>query len=179
MRLKSNVLSPWFEWPQKTGAAWATWRVFWILRNGCLVVKFPGRLTFGEDCSSFLADLVEVEAVTFSTCPGMVKWCQHLEDHLWVVRPLLIALGLFTIMQIGFFVVEESEGRIKGEEATKQCNEHPTYRWPDNWKPWMASSISRKYPFQRLVLLDRDFQDSLSAQKACLCCLKDFQVTNT
>ncbi|KAJ0031624.1 hypothetical protein Pint_12422 [Pistacia integerrima] len=113
VRLKDNVLSPRFEWPRKTGGAWATGRICWVLPNGCLVVKFPGRLTFGEDCSSFLADPAEVEVVTFSTCPGMVKKYQHLEDHHWVVRPLLIALGLFTAMKMGFFVGRKVRGGSK------------------------------------------------------------------
>ncbi|KAJ0091535.1 hypothetical protein Patl1_12483 [Pistacia atlantica] len=113
VRLKDNVLSPRFEWPRKAGGAWATGRICWVLPNGCLVVKFPGRLTFGEDCSSFLADPAEVEAVTFSTCPGMVKKYQHLEDHHWVVRPLLIALGLFTAMKMGIFVGRKVRGGSK------------------------------------------------------------------
>ncbi|KAJ0091537.1 hypothetical protein Patl1_12481 [Pistacia atlantica] len=81
------------------GGAWATGRICWVLPNGCLVVKFPGRIE--EDY--FLADPAEVEAVTFSTCPGMVKKYQHLEDHHWVVRPLLIALGLFAAKEMGIF----------------------------------------------------------------------------
>lgn len=104
VRVKANVLSPRFEWPHKTGGAWATGKIWWILPNGCLVVKFPGRFTFGGECSSFLADPAEVEAVSFNTCPGMVKKYQHLEDFHWAVRPLLIALGLFTAMKVGFFV---------------------------------------------------------------------------
>ncbi|KAJ0031622.1 hypothetical protein Pint_12420 [Pistacia integerrima] len=103
VRLKGNVLIPRFEWPRKAGGAWATGRICWVLPNGCLVVKFPGRIE--EDY--FLADPAEVEAVTFSTCPGMVKKYQHLEDHHWVVRPLLIALGLFAAKEMGIFLLEE------------------------------------------------------------------------
>ncbi|KAJ0030748.1 hypothetical protein Pint_12417 [Pistacia integerrima] len=99
VRVKGNVLIPRFEWPRKMGGAWATGRIFEVLPNGCLVVKFPGRIE--EDY--FLADPAEVEAVTFSTCPGMVKKYQHLEDHHWVVRPLLIALGLFAAKEMGIF----------------------------------------------------------------------------
>lgn len=104
VRLKSNVLSPRFEWPRKRGGAWATGRIWWISPNGCLIVKFPGIPTFKEECSTFLADPAEVELVTFNTCPGMVKKYQHLEDFHWAVRPLLIAFGLFTAMKLGFFV---------------------------------------------------------------------------
>ncbi|KAK9280090.1 hypothetical protein L1049_013775 [Liquidambar formosana] len=104
VRLKANVFSPRFEWPRRTGGAWATGRLCLVLPNGCLVVKFPGRLDFGDECSSFLADPAEVEVVSFSTCPGMVKKYQHLEDFHWAVRPLLVALGLFTAMKLGFFM---------------------------------------------------------------------------
>ncbi|KAJ0091536.1 hypothetical protein Patl1_12482 [Pistacia atlantica] len=116
VRLKDNVLSPRFEWPRKAGGAWATGRICWVLPNGCLVVKFPGRIE--EDYS--LADPAEVEAVTFSTCPGMVKKYQHLEDHHWVVRPLLIALGLFAAKEMGIFCWKKSEGWIKPEELESQ-----------------------------------------------------------
>lgn len=103
VRLKGNVLSPRFEWPRKRGGAWATGRICWVLPNGCLIVKFPGRLSFGEQ-SIFLADPAEVEMVSFRTCPDMVKKYEHLEDFHWAVRPLLIALGIFTAMKVGFSV---------------------------------------------------------------------------
>ncbi|KAF9616507.1 hypothetical protein IFM89_029968 [Coptis chinensis] len=103
VRVKENVFSPRFEWPRKRGGEWATGRIWQIIPNGCLVVGFPGRLEFGDACSSFLADPAEVEVVSFSTCPGVVKKYQHLEDFHWAIRPLMIALGLFTAMKLGFF----------------------------------------------------------------------------
>ncbi len=109
--LKANVLSPRFEWPRKRGGAWATGRIWWILPNGCLLVKFPGILTLRDEWSS-IADPAEVEAVAFNTCPGMVKKYQHLEDFHWAVRPLLITLGLFTAMKLGIFVGKKM-GRSK------------------------------------------------------------------
>ncbi|CAK9168493.1 unnamed protein product [Ilex paraguariensis] len=112
VRLKSNIFSPRFEWPRKRGDEWATGKICQVLPNGCLIVKFPGRLTFGDETSNFLADPAEVEMVSFNTCPGMVKKYQHLEDFHWAVRPLLIALGLFTAMKLGFFVGKEM-GRPK------------------------------------------------------------------
>ncbi|KAL3497348.1 hypothetical protein ACH5RR_040080 [Cinchona calisaya] len=102
--LKSDTFSPRFEWPRKRGGEWATGRICQVLSNGCLVVKFPGMLTFGNENSSFLADPAEVKMVSFNTSPGMVKKYQHLEDFHWAVRPLLIALGLFTAMKMGLFV---------------------------------------------------------------------------
>lgn len=104
VRLKANVLSPRFEWPCKRGGAWTTGRIWWILPNGCLIVKFPGRLAFEDQWSTFLADPAEVEVVTFNSCPGIVKKYQHLEDFHWAVRPLLITLGIFTAMRLGIFV---------------------------------------------------------------------------
>lgn len=102
VRLKANVSSPRFDWP-RNAKAWATGRIYQVLSNGCLVVKFPGRFSFGEP-SSYLADPSEVEVVNFSTCEGAVKKYQHLEDFHWAVRPLIIALGLFTALKLGFFV---------------------------------------------------------------------------
>lgn len=101
VRIKASILRPRFEWPRKKGNVWATGRIWWILPNGCLMVKFPGILSFKEECDSYMADPAEVEAVNFSTCPGMVKKYQHLEDFHWSVRPVLIAFGMFTAMKLG------------------------------------------------------------------------------
>lgn len=103
VRLKDNIFTPRFEWPRK-GAVWATGKITHIHPNGCLSVKFPGRLPFGNKQESFLADPDEVEVVSFSTCPGVVQKYQHLEDLHWAVRPLLVALGLFTAVKLGLFV---------------------------------------------------------------------------
>lgn len=99
--LKPNVVSPHFEWPRKKGGMWATGRIHWILPNGCLVVKFPGILIFGDESNEYLADPAEVEVVTFSNCPGILKKYHHLEDLHWAVRPLVIVFGIFTAIKIG------------------------------------------------------------------------------
>ncbi|XWS70442.1 hypothetical protein CRYUN_Cryun03dG0048600 [Craigia yunnanensis] len=112
VRLKSKVLSPRFDWPRKRGGLWATGKICWILPNGCLVVNFPGRISFGEEFGKFLADPAEVEVVSFNNCPGVVKKYQHLEDFHWVVRPLLVALGLFTAIKVGIFIGKRT-GRSK------------------------------------------------------------------
>ncbi|GAB4854591.1 hypothetical protein Ancab_023173 [Ancistrocladus abbreviatus] len=114
VRLKANVFSPRFEWPRKNGGTWATGKIVQIHPNGCLVAKFPGRLVFGKN-NAFLADPAEVEVVSFSTCPGIVQKYQHLEDFHWAVRPLLVALGLFTAMKLGLFV-----GRKIGKSKVKK-----------------------------------------------------------
>ncbi|KAJ0984340.1 hypothetical protein J5N97_002696 [Dioscorea zingiberensis] len=103
MKIRPTVSSPRFDWPKKRGGEWATGRISQILPNGCLVVKFPGRLSFGEP-NSFLADPAEVEVVSFRTCRGVGKKYQHLEDFHWSVRPLLITLGLFAGLKLGFLI---------------------------------------------------------------------------
>ncbi|KAM0973957.1 hypothetical protein ACFX2C_017206 [Malus domestica] len=124
VKLKANVLSPRFEWPRKRKGTWATGKITWILPNGCLVVKFPGMLTFGEENSTFVADPAEVELVTFDTCPGIVKKYQHLEDFHWAVRPLLVALGIFTAMKLGIFVGTKAGGsRVKKQQSGATPNE--------------------------------------------------------
>ncbi|KAJ0031621.1 hypothetical protein Pint_12421 [Pistacia integerrima] len=77
--------------------------ICWVLPNGCLVVKFPGRIE--EDY--FLADPAEVEAVTFSTCPGMVKKYQHLEDHHWACETTSDCVGSLCCQGNGDFLLEE------------------------------------------------------------------------
>ncbi|CAI9771497.1 unnamed protein product [Fraxinus pennsylvanica] len=91
--LNSNVFSPRFEWPRKRGGEWATGRI-----------------------CQFLADPAEGELVSFDTCPGMVKKYQHLEDFHWAVRPLSIALGVFTSMKFGLFIGRKI-GRSKNRKG--------------------------------------------------------------
>ncbi|KAM6585954.1 hypothetical protein CsatB_012956 [Cannabis sativa] len=106
VRLKENIRAPRFEWPRKSGGAFATGRVSQVLPNGCLVVMFPGRFVFalGDKHNSFLADPAEVELVSFDTCPGLVQKYQHIEDFHWAVRPLAIAFGLFAAMKFSLFL---------------------------------------------------------------------------
>lgn len=113
VRLKENVLCPRFEWRRKKGGAWATGRISCILPNGCLVVKFPGMLNLGNESSTFLADPSEVEVVDFKTCPGMIEKYQHVEDHHWAVRPVLIVLGLFTALKLGILVGKKVRRSVK------------------------------------------------------------------
>ncbi|KAK7384687.1 hypothetical protein VNO78_30388 [Psophocarpus tetragonolobus] len=104
VRLKDNVPSPRFEWRRKKGGDWAAGRISWILPNGCLVVKFPGMLPFGNEPNTYLADPSEVEVVEFRTCPGIIEKYQHVEDHHWAIRPVLIAIGLLTALRLGISV---------------------------------------------------------------------------
>ncbi|KAL2471902.1 Protein kinase superfamily protein [Abeliophyllum distichum] len=147
IRLKSNVFSPRFEWPRKRGGEWATGRICQVLPNVCLVVKFPGRLTFGDETSSFLADPAEVELVSFNTCPGMVKKYQHLEDFHWAVRPLLIALGLLTSMKFGHFVGRKI-GRSKNRKGLNHAiqnvqNADGSTAGNTAWRPPKVANIFR------------------------------------
>ncbi|KAI7753785.1 hypothetical protein M8C21_022221, partial [Ambrosia artemisiifolia] len=122
VRLKSNVFSPRFQWVGKRGREWATGRVSQVLPNGCLVVKFPSKLSFGDENSCFLADPAEVELVSFSTSPNMMKKYQHLEDFHWAVRPLLISLGLLTAVKLGLCVskkIRKSNYNSETKEAQR------------------------------------------------------------
>ncbi|KAL2318072.1 hypothetical protein Fmac_031948 [Flemingia macrophylla] len=128
VRPKAGVLTPRFEWHHKRGGAFAAGRISWILPNGCLVVKFPGMLPFGNEPST-LADPSEVEVVEFRTCPGVIEKFQHVEDHHWAVRPLVIAFGLFTAFKFGISIgkkmkrnnkvsaIESESHRVDGKNA--------------------------------------------------------------
>ncbi|RVW65279.1 E3 ubiquitin-protein ligase KEG [Vitis vinifera] len=151
VRLKANVLSPRFEWPRKRGGAWATGRIWQVLPNGCLVVNFPGRLPIGDECSSFLADPAEVELVSFNTSPGLVKKYQHLEDFHWAVRPLLIALGLFSAMKFGIFVGKKiGIGRSKEKRGQSTMTQNESQRLDNQtagnaaWLPQTVAVSSEK-----------------------------------
>ncbi|CAI9759570.1 unnamed protein product [Fraxinus pennsylvanica] len=148
VRLRSNVFSPCFEWPWRRYGEWAAGRIRQILPNGCLVVGFPGRLTLSNENKSFLADPAEVELVSFDTCPGVVKKYQHLEDFHWAVRPLLIALGLFTAMKLGLRVGRKL-GRSKVKKghnpAIQNDGQHVDGETGENaaWRPPKVAKIFR------------------------------------
>ncbi|KAL2928211.1 E3 ubiquitin-protein ligase KEG [Bienertia sinuspersici] len=102
------------------GGSWATGKITHIHPNGCLVVNFPGRLPFGQKQERFLADPNEVDMVSFSSCQGVVKKYQHLEDIHWAVRPILVSLGLFTAMKVGLFVGKKiAKPKTKSEKHAR------------------------------------------------------------
>ncbi|XP_024985961.1 E3 ubiquitin-protein ligase KEG isoform X2 [Cynara cardunculus var. scolymus] len=144
VRLKSNVISPRFQWLRKRGYEWATGRVSQVLPNGCLVVKFPNRLAFGDENSCFLADPAEVELISFSTSPNMMKKYQHLEDFHWVVRPFLVSLGLFTAIKLGFCVGKKM-GRATAKNSEILENQQRVNITNAKWlPPNMANIIFRE-----------------------------------
>lgn len=112
VRVKASVSNPRFDWPSKKrcGGPYATGRISWIYPNGCLEVKFPGRFSLGQNIA-YLADPAEVESVNFEKCEGLVKKYQHLEDFHWAVRPLVVALGIFTALKVGGLCVGATVGR--------------------------------------------------------------------
>ncbi|GFS42660.1 protein kinase superfamily protein [Actinidia rufa] len=126
VKLKSNVFSPRFEWPSE----------IW-------------QLTFGDESGNFLADPAQVEVVSFNTCPGVIKKYQHLEDFHWAVRPLLIALGLFSAMKFGLFVGKKV-GRSKAKKRQNtmmQCDgQHSDGQNSGNsaWLPPKVANIFRE-----------------------------------
>ena len=89
---------------------------------GCLIVKFPAILVIGGECKSFLADPAEVELVSFDTCPGVVEKYQHAEDFHWAVRPLAIAVGLYTTVKVGVFVGRNVGAKFKSKGHTNQSH---------------------------------------------------------
>ncbi|XP_057968565.1 E3 ubiquitin-protein ligase KEG-like [Malania oleifera] len=124
VRLKANVSTPRFEWPHRRGGSWATGRISQILPNGCLIVKFPGRLVFRDEPNCFLADPAEVELVSFDTCTGVVEKYQHIEDFHWAVRPLVIAVGVITAMKFGFFVGRNVSAKLKPQRILTRGDDH-------------------------------------------------------
>ncbi|XP_023735257.1 E3 ubiquitin-protein ligase KEG [Lactuca sativa] len=137
VRVKRNVFSPRFEWVRKRGGEWGTGRVFLVLPNGCLVVKFPGRLNFSGENDVFMADPGEVELVSFGN--NMVKKYWHLEDFHWGVRPFLVSLGVFTVVKLGVCV--GGKMRVKKNEKSQSEREIGNAKWlPTN----MANIIFRE-----------------------------------
>ncbi|XP_010316568.1 protein KINASE OF THE OUTER CHLOROPLAST MEMBRANE 1 isoform X1 [Solanum lycopersicum] len=136
VQLKSNVETPRFEWPKKWGGGWATGRISQILPNGCLVVQFPGRLVFGDEPNTFLADPDEVMEVSFDTCPGIIKKYQHLEDFHWCIRPLSIAFSLLTAAKLGVSVGKCINAKLKKD------HDHRTKDGEVGGKPaWLRPNI--------------------------------------
>lgn len=120
VRVKANVFKPRFEWPRKR-ETWATGKIIHIHPNGCLTVDFPGRFPFIQKKDRFLADPAEVEVVSFSSCQGVLKKYQHFEDIHWAVRPLLVALGLFTAMKVGLIVGKKiAKPNMKREKTAER-----------------------------------------------------------
>lgn len=150
IRIKSHVSNPRFDWPKNKGCIWATGRIMQILPNGCLVVRFPGRLSFGE-APNYLADPSEVEPVGFANCDGVVMKYQHLEDYHWVVRPLVVALGVFTAVKLGIFVRRRmgSRSRMKKEvkvwhgESPRRQQEKKTQNGSNS--AWFPSSVASMF----------------------------------
>ncbi|XP_009784374.1 protein KINASE OF THE OUTER CHLOROPLAST MEMBRANE 1 [Nicotiana tabacum] len=122
VQLKSNVETPRFEWPQKRGGGWASGRISQIFPNGCLLVQFPGRMVFGDEPNTFLADPDEVIQVSFDTCPGIVEKYQHLEDFHWAIRPLSIAFSLFTAVKLGVSVGKCIKSKLKKDPKNHQTS---------------------------------------------------------
>ncbi|KAJ4718414.1 E3 ubiquitin-protein ligase KEG [Melia azedarach] len=149
VRLKANVFTPRFEWPRKRGGEWATGRILQVLPNGCLVVGFPGRFPFGHESNNCLADPAEVELVSFDTCPGVVEKYQHVEDYHWSVRPLAVALGLFTAMKLGLFIGRNVSAKLKKGQRNSMRGGGNCQDGQAGGKCILASITSCKHYFQR------------------------------
>lgn len=143
VKVKENLITPRFNWPRKRGGNWSTGRIFQILSNGCLLVCFPGRFVFGSESNIYLADPAEVELVSFGTCSGVVKKYQHVEDYHWAVRPLVIALGLFTAMKVGFFVGKNVKCRMKKLQKTHSRSHSQSQESQNSvGSPWLPQPVA-------------------------------------
>ena len=152
VRLKGNILSPRFEWPRKRCGSWATGRISWILPNGCLVVKFPGMLTFGDESNTFLADPSEIDLVNFRTCPRMIEKYQHVEDHHWAVRPILIAFGLLTALKLGMSIGKKIRRNMNANANANESQYKDSHNASNSkWRPSVVNIIFRgvKFPTGR------------------------------
>ena len=67
-------------------------------------------LNFWDAPRTVLADPSEVDVVNFKNCPKMIEKYQHVEDHHWAVRPVLIAFGFLTAVKLGMSIGAENEG---------------------------------------------------------------------
>ncbi|XP_050234074.1 E3 ubiquitin-protein ligase KEG-like [Mercurialis annua] len=140
VRLKTNVVTPRFEWPRKRGG-WATGRISQVLPNGCLLVGFPGRFVFGDESNSFLADPAEAELVSFDTCPGVVDKYHLIEDFHWAVRPLTIALGLFTATKLTLSVGRTVSTKLRKCRKSGDGNNQDRRSGDANWIPPPVANI--------------------------------------
>ncbi|CAL0327198.1 unnamed protein product [Lupinus luteus] len=63
-----------------------------------------GLLIFRDEPNKFLVDWSEVDAVSFSSCRKMIEKYQHVEDHHWTVRLVLIAFGFLTVVKLRMLI---------------------------------------------------------------------------
>ncbi|KAK1300930.1 E3 ubiquitin-protein ligase KEG [Acorus calamus] len=140
VRVRSSITNPRFGWPRKGDGEWATGRIQEVLPNGCLEVGFPGRLSFRNGALNCLANPAEVEEVRFETCEGWVRKYQHLEDFHWAVRPLVIAVGLFAALKVGFFIGGRSRRRSRSVRNNPQGHDGQNAGNPA-WLPHPVANI--------------------------------------
>ncbi|KAJ3679137.1 hypothetical protein LUZ60_017148 [Juncus effusus] len=143
VRVRGTVANPRFDWPRKKdfgSGVYDAGRVSFIYPNGCLEVRFPGRFSFKGD-SVCLADPSEVETVNFEKCEGLVKKYQHLEDFHWAVRPLVIALGIFSVFKMGRFVVKRVSGKKRRAVSCETGGEQQTGADGQN-AAWLPPSVA-------------------------------------
>uniref|UniRef100_A0A0D6QSU1 Protein kinase domain-containing protein n=1 Tax=Araucaria cunninghamii TaxID=56994 RepID=A0A0D6QSU1_ARACU len=120
IRIKTGINTPRFQWPRNRNS-WDTGKISWIFPNGCLLVKFPGRLFGNKPC---LADPAEVELVQFRTCVGIVKKYNHLEAVHWGVRPVFVTLGFLTVLKLGM-LVGSIGSKAKGKKKKQSGQQSP------------------------------------------------------
>ncbi|GJZ06988.1 E3 ubiquitin protein ligase KEG-like protein [Tanacetum coccineum] len=87
--------------------------------------SFLGKFARKGDCKLFLADPSEAEHISFDTCHTLVDKYEHVEDHHWVVRPLMVAFAVHTAMKFGFIVGHNMGSRLKkGYGSRTHCGDN-------------------------------------------------------
>ncbi|GKE40266.1 hypothetical protein Tco_1463671 [Tanacetum coccineum] len=123
--VEGKCLTPRFPWLHKREGIWATSKVVLILPNGCHVLQFLGKFARKGDCKLFLADPSEAKHISFDTCHTLVDKYEHVEDHHWVVRPLMVAFAVHTAMKFGFIVGHNMGSRLKkGYGSRTHCGDN-------------------------------------------------------
>lgn len=98
VKIRSDVVSPRFQWPLRKDRCWDTGRIVRIAPNGCLIVSFPGRVWNWDE---WWADPEEVKVVQMNDYISLLDKYHHLEAMHWSVRPLVFTVALFSALKLG------------------------------------------------------------------------------
>ncbi|XP_047342364.1 serine/threonine-protein kinase DDB_G0283821 [Impatiens glandulifera] len=134
VRLKENTVDA--QWPRKCG------KISKICPNGCLVLRFPGQLSFENEKGSVLADPDRVEKVCFDSCDSLVEKYRHVEDFHWAVRPVVMAVGAFVALKFGLFVGGKMNKKAKRNQMKQMdVQDHQPGGNNPAWLPQPVANI--------------------------------------
>ena len=147
VKIRSDVLSPRFQWPLRKDRCWDTGKVIRVAPNGGLVVSFPGRLWNWDE---WWADPEEVKGVHLDDYDNLVDKYRHLEATHWIVRPLVFSLVSIIALKVSVGVIGTipfiKRGKEKEKESSKIKMELITEHGKDasagnSWLPPSVASI--------------------------------------